>query len=174
MKAAPGDGMWPGLWMLPGPAGKHGDDYEIDLQEGGFVPPNPASETYAWNLHRGSTTWGGTVKTGVDLSASYHTYHSIWVSGQSTYLVSGWQEIAKLTSAQASIPDEPMELIMDLAVAGSTRRAGTSRTTRPRTSPAVDACIECEGLVGAAFVTPLGSLPLATTSPDRLSDSTCC
>ncbi len=119
MKAAPGDGMWPGLWMLPGPGGTHGDDYEIDLQEGGFAPPNPAGETYAWNLHRGSNTWGGSIKTGVDLSADYHTYGLDWISGQSlTWYLDG-KRMAKLTSAQASIPDEPMELIMDLAVANT-------------------------------------------------------
>ena len=119
MKAPPGDGMWPGLWMLPGPGGHHGDDFEIDLQEGGFAPPEPPSQIYAWNLHRGSTTWGGTVNTGIDLSSSYHTYGMDWNPGQSiTWYLDG-KKMAKLTSAQASIPDEPMELIMDLAVANS-------------------------------------------------------
>lgn len=119
MKAAPGDGMWPGLWMLPGPGGTHGDDFEIDLQEGGFAPPQPASRTYAWDLHQGSTTWGGAVDTGVDLSRSYHTYSMNWIPGRSiTWYLDG-KRIASLTSAQANIPNEPMELIIDLAVANS-------------------------------------------------------
>ncbi len=119
MKAAPGDGMWPALWLLPGPGGNHGDDFEIDLQEGGFAPPDPASRTYAWDLHRGSTTWGGTVRTGVDLTSSYHTYALDWIPGQSiTWYLDG-RKVARLTKAQAGIPDEPMELIIDLAVAGA-------------------------------------------------------
>ncbi len=137
MKAPPGNGMWPGLWMLPGPGGSHGDDYEIDLQEGGFVPPNPPSETYAWNLHRGSNTWGGAVTTGVDLSASYHTYSLNWVPGQSlTWYLDG-KKIAKLTKAQASIPDEPMELIMDLAVAGTSASGWHQPYDSTTTSPSV-------------------------------------
>lgn len=119
MKAAPGDGMWPALWLLPGPGATHGDDFEIDLQEGGFDPPAPASQTYAWDLHRGSSTWGGTARTGVDLSADYHTYAMDWIPGQSiTWYLDG-KRIGRLTSAQAAIPDEPMELIMDLAVANA-------------------------------------------------------
>ncbi len=119
MKAPPGNGMWPGLWMLPGPGGHHGDDFEIDLQEGGFAPPDPPNETYAWNLHRGSNTWGGTVNTGIDLSSSYHTYGLYWKPGESiTWYLDG-KKMAKMTSEQASIPDEPMELIMDLAVAST-------------------------------------------------------
>ncbi len=119
MKAPPGNGIWPGLWMLPGPGGTHGDDFEIDLQEGGFAPPNPANDTYAWNLHLGSAMWGGTVNTGIDLDSEYHTYALNWISGKSiTWYLDG-KQIAKLTSAQVKIPDEPMELIMDLAVANA-------------------------------------------------------
>jgi beta-glucanase (GH16 family) len=137
MKAPPGDGMWPGLWMLPGPGGHHGDDFEIDLQEGGFAPPTPASETYAWNLHQGSKTWGGTVKTGADLSSSYHTYGLDWIPGQSlTWYLDG-KRMANLTRAQANIPDEPMELILDLAVANTTasgwHQPYDSTTTSPST-----------------------------------------
>lgn len=119
MKAPSGNGMWPALWMLPGPGGTHGDDSEIDLQEGGFAPPSPANETFAWHLHHGSTTWGGGINTGVDLTSGYHTYALDWIPGQSiTWYLDG-HEVAKLTSAQAIIPNEPMELIMDLAVANA-------------------------------------------------------
>lgn len=119
MKAPSGNGMWPSLWMLPGPGGAHGDDFEIDLQEGGYDPGGQANETYAWHLHHGSTTWGGTVNTGIDLSSGYHTYALNWIPGQSiTWYLDG-QEVAKLVSTQASIPNEPMELIMDLAVANA-------------------------------------------------------
>jgi len=119
MRAPSGNGMWPALWMLPGPAGTNGDGFEIDLQEGGYAPPSPANEAYAWHLRRGSSTWGGVVKTGVDLTSGFHTYALNWISGQSITWYLDRQQIAKLTRAQASIPDEPMELIMDLAVANA-------------------------------------------------------
>jgi hypothetical protein len=119
MKAPSGSGMWPALWMLPGPGGANGDDFEIDLQEGGFAPPGRAGNTYAWHIHHGATTWGGVVDTNTDLSSGYHTYGLDWVPGQSVTWFFDGQEIAMLTSAQADIPNEPMELILDLAVANA-------------------------------------------------------
>jgi beta-glucanase (GH16 family) len=117
MKAPASNGMWPALWMLPGPGGKHGDDSEIDLQEGGFDPPGPADDTFAWHLRQASGTWGTAIDTGVDLTSGYHTYALDWISGRSISWYLDGREIAHLTNAQANIPDEPMELIMDLAVA---------------------------------------------------------
>jgi beta-glucanase (GH16 family) len=117
MRAPVGAGMWPAMWMLPGPGGTHGDDSEIDLQEGGFAPPGPAGGTFAWHLHHDADTWGGVEGAGVDLSAGFHSYALNWVAGQSMTWYFDGRQIARLTNAQASIPDEPMELILDLAVA---------------------------------------------------------
>jgi beta-glucanase (GH16 family) len=117
MDAPSGNGMWPALWMLPGPGGGHGDDAEIDLQEGGFAPPGPGNETYAWHLRNATTTSGGAVDTRTDLTSGYHTYALNWVPGKSITWFFDSHQIATLTSAQADIPNEPMELIMDLAVA---------------------------------------------------------
>lgn len=117
MRPPAGDGLWPALWMLPGPAGNQGDDNEIDLQEGGFAPPGSPNRTYAWHLVHGATTWGGVVDTGTDLSAGFHRYALYWVPGQFIIWYLDGRQIAQLTRAQASIPDEPMELILDLAVA---------------------------------------------------------
>ena len=117
MQAPSGNGMWPGLWMLPGPGGTNGDDFEIDVQEGGYLP-NPANQQTTWHLH-GSTTNGGTVNANADLTAGYHTYAVYWVAGQSiTWYIDG-RQIARLTSSQTAIPNEPMELIMTLNVANS-------------------------------------------------------
>jgi len=119
-KMPSGGGMWPGLWMLPGPGGTQGDNAEIDLFEGGYsmsgVNPN---DVFAWHLHSSSGVVGGNVNTGVDLSAGYHTYGLKWVPGQSiTWYLDGTQ-LAQTTSAQATIPNEPMELIMNVQVANS-------------------------------------------------------
>ena len=119
MKAPSGNGMWPALWMLPGPGAGHGDDFEIDLQEGGFAPPGPVNDTYAWHLRSALPTLGGVVNTGVDLGSGYHTYALNWVAGQSLTWYLDNHQIARLTKNQAAIPSEPMELILDLAVANA-------------------------------------------------------
>src|ERR1700733_3326796 len=114
MKEPGGDGSWPALWLLPGKsAGNASDNFEIDMQEGGFKDgsANP-NDVLAYHLHTASGTFGGQVNTGVDLTAGYNTYAINWVPGQSiTWYLNG-QAVGEITSAQAPIPNEPMELIM--------------------------------------------------------------
>ena len=122
MKEPGGDGSWPSLWMLPGKsAGNASDNFEIDMQEGGYTDgsANP-NDVLAYHLHTPSGTFGGDVNTGVDLTAGYNTYAINWVPGKSiTWYLNG-QAVAEITSAQAPIPNEPMELIMANTVANST------------------------------------------------------
>ena len=121
MKEPGGDGSWPALWLLPGKsAGNASDNFEIDMQEGGFKDgsANP-NDVLAYHLHTASGTFGGQVNTGVDLTAGYDTYAINWVPGKSiTYYLNG-QVVGEITSAQAPIPNEPMELIMSNEVASS-------------------------------------------------------
>ena len=129
MQKSGGDGAWPALWLLPGAgAGNVGNNFEIDMQEGGFLDgsANP-NDVFSYHLHTASGVFGGSVDTGVDLTAGYHTYAINWVPGQSiTWYLDG-NEIAEITSAQAPIPNEPMELIMCNSV-------GNSNTSSWRTS----------------------------------------
>jgi beta-glucanase (GH16 family) len=119
MKAPPGNGMWPGLWMLPGPdANTTTDNFEIDIQEGGFLPA-PSSHQLAWHLHQGTPQIGGEVDSGVDLTAGFHDYGIYWIPGQSITWYFDGRQIAQVTSADFVIPNEPMELIMNANVAGS-------------------------------------------------------
>jgi beta-glucanase (GH16 family) len=121
-KMPAGDGLWPGLWLLPGPGGSNGDDYEIDIFEGGADDGGPgtlSSDMYAWHLHTPSGTVGADTNTNVNLTTSFNTYGLSWVPGQSiTWYLNG-NVVGQVTSAQARIPDEPMELIMSLQVANS-------------------------------------------------------
>src|SRR5271166_4132779 len=122
MKQPSGDGAWPALWMLPGSgAGSSGDNFEIDMQEGGMTAgsANP-NDVFSYHLHDGSdATYNSTVNAGVDLSAGFNTYGIDWVPGQSiTWYLNG-QQVGQVTSAQTTIPDEPMELIMSNEVANS-------------------------------------------------------
>jgi beta-glucanase (GH16 family) len=120
MKAPSGDGAWPGLWLLPGKgAGSSGDNFEIDMQEGGYTGSGPANQAFSAHLHTPSGTFGSQVDSGVDLTAAYHTYGIDWVPGKSiTWYLDG-KQMAQVTSAQMPIPTEPMELIMDSQVANS-------------------------------------------------------
>ncbi|MER9651709.1 family 16 glycosylhydrolase [Mesorhizobium sp. M0199] len=124
MKAPSGDGAWPGLWLMPGQgAGSSGDNFEIDMQEGGFTGSGPANQAFSYHLHGQSGVVGGVVDSGVDLTAGFHTYGINWDPGQSiTWYLDG-KQMAQVTSAQAPIPNEPMELIMSNAV-GNSNAAG--------------------------------------------------
>lgn len=109
-----GDGMWPALWMLDADA-----NYEIDIFEGNMLGNGVNSnDNYSWTLHEPSgDQYGGVSNTGTDLGAGYHIYGLKWVPGQSiTWYLDGVQ-IGQITSAEATIPSDPMELLIDLDVA---------------------------------------------------------
>lgn len=119
MKAPNGNGAWPGLWLMPGKGSSAGDNFEIDIQEGGYTGSGDPNHAFSYHLHTPSGTVGGVVDTGVDLTAGFNTYGIDWVPGQSiTWYLNG-QQIAKVTSAEATIPSEPMQLIMSNQVADS-------------------------------------------------------
>ncbi|MGX9574067.1 glycoside hydrolase family 16 protein, partial [Mesorhizobium sp. f-mel] len=121
MKAPSGNGAWPGLWLMPGEgAGSSGDNFEIDIQEGGFTESSgPVDHNFTWHLDGPSGWVGASIDSGVDLTAGFHTYGINWVPGESiTWYLDG-KQMAQVTSAQVVIPDEPMELIMNNAVANS-------------------------------------------------------
>jgi beta-glucanase (GH16 family) len=136
MQAPPGGGSWPALWLMPGKGGTSGDHFEIDIQEGGFTSgsANP-NNVFAWHLHTPSGVFGGTVDTTVDLTAHHHTYAINWLPAKSITWYFDGRQISQLTSAQAQIPDEPMQLMMNQSVANSataewhtTAGAGTPRS----------------------------------------------
>lgn len=117
-KVPAGSGLWPGLWMLPGPGTTHADHFEIDIFEGGFTARHvPAGRTYAWHLHTPRSTIGGVVDSATDLSAGYHVYAARWVPGRSVTWYLDGRVVGQVTSATAPIPTQPMELILDLGVA---------------------------------------------------------
>ncbi|MEH6949884.1 glycoside hydrolase family 16 protein [Nitrobacter sp. NHB1] len=120
MKAPSGDGAWPGLWLLPGKgAGNSGDNFEIDMQEGGYTGSGPANQAFSAGLHTPNGTFQKVVDSGVDLTAGFHTYGIDWVPGKSiTWYLDG-KQMAQVTSAEKPIPSQPMQLIMDNQVANS-------------------------------------------------------
>ncbi len=115
-----GSGAWPALWLLPGQgAGNSGDNFEIDMQEGGMTTAANPNNYFTYHLHNSSGQFGGSVNTGEDLTTGYHTYGIDWEPGKSiTYYLDG-KAIGEITSAQTTIPSEPMEVIMNNSMANS-------------------------------------------------------
>jgi len=138
-KMPSGAGLWPGLWMLPGAGVTNADTYEIDIFEGGVDnggPGRSSADMYSWHLHTPSGTFGSYTNSHVDLTTGFNTYGLRWIPGQSiTWYLNG-NVIGTLTSAQATIPDEPMELIMNLQVANANAASWHSvyNSTTPTTS----------------------------------------
>jgi hypothetical protein len=122
-------GMWPAIWMLPGASTTSGDDYELDIFEGGFTLKDASSrDTYAWHLITPSGTVGGVTNTHEDLGAQFHVYGMRWVPKKSiTWYLDG-HVVGEVTRAQVSIPSEPMDLIIDLGVAAASTESFRSVT----------------------------------------------
>jgi len=133
-KMPAGAGTWPGLWMLPGPGGRAGDNDEIDIFEGNYLAAGAdPNDVDAWHLHTPGGVWGNATNVGTDLAAGYHVYGLRWVPGQSITWYVDDKVVGAVTRAQAPIPDEPMELILDLQVATSS--ASDWRTTADGSTP---------------------------------------
>lgn len=121
-KMPSGAGLWPGLWMLPGAGASNGDTYEIDIFEGGADDGGAGSSSndmYAWHLHTPNGTVGAYTDSHVNLTTGFNTYGLRWIPGRSITWYLNDKMIGQVTSSQATIPDEPMELIMNLQVANS-------------------------------------------------------
>jgi beta-glucanase (GH16 family) len=136
MKQPAGNGAWPGIWLMPGSGSPGGDNFEIDIQEGGYTGKGPANQAFQWHLHTPGGDVGGVIDTGMDLTADFHTYAIDWKPGQSiTWYLDG-KQMAQVTSAQLPIPNQPMELILDSQWANS-KAAGwhsTVDSSTPQTS----------------------------------------
>jgi beta-glucanase (GH16 family) len=129
-----GNGIWPAVWMLPGPGGTNGDDNEIDLFEGGFTGNGvSANQNYSWHLPTPAGTAGGVTNVGVDLTQGYHVYGLHWIPGKSiTWYLDGHQ-VGQVTSVTYPIPNEPMEVLISLSVA--TSNASGWHTVKDSSSP---------------------------------------
>ncbi|HEY3943306.1 MAG TPA: glycoside hydrolase family 16 protein [Acidimicrobiales bacterium] len=133
-KVPTGNGLWPAFWMLPGPSGTAGDNFEIDIFEGGFLSgASPPDDVYSWHLETPAGPTGGTTNVGVNVTAGYHVYAIEWVPGQSIRWFFDGRQVGELTRSQAPIPDEPMELIMNLGVASPA--TGTYRSIPDASTP---------------------------------------
>ena len=118
------NGDWPAIWMLPGPgANTSTDNFEIDLVEAGMTAGYPADQNLSYHVHEQPAAWGGNFDTGVNLGGGFHTYGLDWVPGQSITWYFDGRQVAQVTSAQFTIPNEPMEIILNNGMANSSTSA---------------------------------------------------
>jgi len=76
--------MWPGLWMLPGPGGTSGDNFEIDQFEGSFLDggANALEETPGICIPREGLAVAAQMSTSIS-APTITSYGLNWVPGQS-------------------------------------------------------------------------------------------
>jgi beta-glucanase (GH16 family) len=108
-----GGGLWPAVWMLPL---SMESKPEIDLME----VKGSATDVVHMNAHLrnadGEWRWIGGDWSGTDMASGWHVLTLDWRPGSLRWLVDGQERFAV---SGASVPDEPMYLVMNLAVGGS-------------------------------------------------------
>ncbi len=112
-------GMWPSIWFMPAVAGTSVN--EIDGYEGGFTFYGPVNQVVhsTYFLNSGSNLGNG-ANVGVSLAAGFHVYGIEWKPGVSVTIYFDGNQIWQVTEAEAgSIPAEPYEIMLQLAVASA-------------------------------------------------------
>jgi beta-glucanase (GH16 family) len=116
-----GKGLWPAFWMLPA---SYDDRHEIDIVE--LIGDAPTSAEF--HLHASGVPTFGKRWRGPDFTAGWHTFGLDWEPASLTWYVDG---VARATYTGAGIPQEPMYLILDLAVGGDWPGAPDASTVFP-------------------------------------------
>lgn len=131
-KLPQGRGLWPAFWLLPERTG-HGPP-EIDVMEAWTNPPgtgSPDARSVSTSVHYGPsyehdlrhTVW----HRGRDFTAGFHEYAVEWRPGSITMLV---DDVARARISR-DVPDEPMYLIVNLAVGSETNGRPDPSTPSP-------------------------------------------
>ncbi len=120
-------GMFPAAWLLP-KTGKWTN--EIDILELVMERPNTAEFHVHWH-DRGKHKQYGANADIRGLNAGWHDYKLVWLSDRLEWYVDG-KRYYRVTD-RAAIPDEPMNLIFNLAV--SSKRSWGSPPNRATTFP---------------------------------------
>jgi hypothetical protein len=111
-KVPVGQGLWPAFWLLPS-----SENYplEIDVFEILGHEPDTVYMTNHWrDEDSGKSTFHTRGFQGPDFSQEFHIFEIIWRPGEIVWFVNG-VERARETRG---VPDEPMFLLLNLAVGG--------------------------------------------------------
>lgn len=116
-------GMWPAFWLLPNgvqwPTGG-----EIDIMENRGSQPTVVSSAYHWQTnaaqhkfvsHEYSTTQNGTP---VNFHTGFHLYAVEWEARQLRFYVDGTLHLTVNEAADRPIFENPMNIVLNLAVGG--------------------------------------------------------
>ena len=108
-------GMWPGIWFLPGTPGTPVN--ELDGYEGGLLGPDPDELMHSdYFADQGQQQSLYNVDT--DVSAGYHVYGFQFIPGQSITAYFDGKQMWQVSAANGiSITGEPYEIILELQVA---------------------------------------------------------
>lgn len=113
MRMPEGKGLWPALWLLPL---THESRPEIDVMEVLGDTPSTLRAHVRYVDDDGDRVIRGHTWTGADSSAGWHVYGLRWTPDELVWLVDGREEW-RFAEAE-SVPDEPMYLLINLAVGG--------------------------------------------------------
>lgn len=120
-----GQGMWPAFWMLPL---EERWPPEIDIMEALGHQPTRAYTTHHWG-----PGWPDNQKTGghfdgPDFTADFHVFSVEWTPDRIDWAIDG---VVRFSST-ANIPQDPMYLILNLAVGGNWPGNPDATTTFPQ------------------------------------------
>ena len=109
-----GQGVWPAFWLLPA---DHYSKPEIDIMEILGDEPNMAHMTFHFiNEFEETVQYGETVQSDENFSDGWHTFGIDWQPDMLVWYVDG-VEVWRYKSS-LYIPDEPMYLLLNLAIGG--------------------------------------------------------
>jgi hypothetical protein len=108
-------GMWPGIWFLPGTAGTPVN--ELDGYEGGLLGADP-DELMHSDYFADQGQQQSLYSVGTDVSAGYHVYGFQFIPGQSITAFFDGKQMWQVSAANGiTITGEPYEIILELQVA---------------------------------------------------------
>lgn len=125
-KVPGGQGMWPAFWLLPVSLES---EPEIDIMEVLGHRPNVLELHFQYLDDDGEDVSVGHEVTGPDMTKDYHVYGVEWTSERIVWYFDG-REVWRYTDKRR-IPDEPMYMIVNLAVGGDWPGNPDSSTTFP-------------------------------------------
>jgi len=119
-------GMFTAFWMLPTQP-NYQYDYEIDIVENLGGKPDVIYQTYHYNNRNSSYHVNNGDTNGkcamVNYSADFHTYGVDWQPDHVAYYIDG-TECGRFTATEpGQIPNQPMQIILDLMVDNSWQQA---------------------------------------------------
>jgi len=121
-----GKGLWPAFWMLPD---NNESKPEVDIIEVLGHAPNTVHMAFHYRESNGEEARAKNVWVGPNFSAGWHTFAILWQPEALIWYIDGVERWRY--SDQAYIPNQPMYLLMNLAVGGDWTGAPDEATTFP-------------------------------------------